>query len=377
MTLHRCKTCGGDLKAVQDGVFKCVCCGNTQSLNTKSSVNAQQKQINTNLSAIAIENVYNSAIEAMANQKYDDAIRLFSNVRGYLDADEKSEHCQRMLTESNNAEIYKNACITLASAKNAENYKAAAYIFNQILDYKDSAVLMSKCLSNAETLKNEELYTQACEMMNEYNIHFLQKAANIFASIPTFKDSEAKQKECLALIENQKVEIFKKNVDLQRAKNKAARKKKIITFTVIMAIVLLIVTIVSVRKANHSVSDIDIAIVDSRTSQNYSYYYFHSDYKITNNTAKTIDYIKVVTYVSDKSGKSLGTITSTFGSEYGSDVLNLKAHESTIQETYLSEYSSKYMDNFFVTLYNNGIKNFVVTHEIVNVTWSDGYTYSK
>jgi len=371
MALYLCKTCGGDLVKDQDGLLKCTYCGNTQTVD---ELNNQIQQPNDKISAVAIENVYKSAMEAMANQKYDDAIRLFSNIHSYLDVDVKLEHCQKMMIERNNSEIYNSACITLANAKTAENYKSAARIFNQILGYKDASSLMNKCLSTAELLQNEELYAKACEMMNEDNIHFWQRAADIFGSILTFKDSANKQKECLALIEKQRDEIFQKNVVMQHAKSKAVKKKKIIFFIVIISIVLFIFVGVSIRKANHSIDSIDISIVDVWSKNDSRYYYVYTDYKITNKTAKTIDYIEVVTYVTDQNGKSLGTITSSFGSTYGNNTLNLKTHKSTIQEKYLSGYQS---DSFFVTLYNNGIQDLIVTHEIVCVKWSDGYTYDK
>lgn len=377
MTLHRCITCGGDLKTIKNGVFQCMWCGNIQSLDNASDTSGKSSRADINLSAIAIENIYKSAVDAMANQKYDDAIRLLSHIGGYLDADAKLEHCQKMLIQSNNAEIYKNACLILASAKTAENYKTAANIFKQILDYKDSSALMSKCLSSAELLKNEEIYIQACGLMDECNIHFLQRAASIFNSIPTYKDSAAKYRECLALIENQKRELDRKHLESQRRKRQAARKKRITVLTILFSIIALIVTVVTVQKLAHSVKGIDIEIVDTKSVQEERYYYVYTDYKITNNTAQTIDYLEVVTYVTDQNGKSLGTITSHFGSSYGSEGLNLKANQSTIQEIYLSEYQSDRMDSLFVTLYNNGIEDFIVTHEITNVRWSDGYTYTK
>ena len=236
---------------------------------------------------------------------------------------------------------------------------------------------MSKCLSAAELLKNEEMYAQACEMMSECNIHFLQRAANIFGSISKFRDSEAKQKECLSLIENQKNEIFQKNLELQLKKRQASKRKKIILLSIIVSIIALFITFITVRELTHSTKNISIEIVDARSAEDNRYYYVYTDYEITNNTAKTIDYIEVVTYVTDKNGKSLGTITSSFGSLYGSNTLNLKAHNSIIKETYLSEYKSEQIDSFFVALYNNGIKELIITHEIANVKWADGYKYEK
>lgn len=374
MVTHKCQSCGGKLIEIDHNIFECAFCGSVQSINAK---NINSDISIGDLSATALENVYKSASEAMIKQKYSEAIRLFSNITGYLDADEKAVHCQKMLMESNNSEIYRSACVTMASAKTSETYKAAASIFNQILDYKDSSALMSKCLSAAELLKNEELYAQGCEMMEAQNIHFLQRAAKIFESISTFRDAQSKQKECLEIIKQQTIEIETRNSELKIKNAQASKKKKIITFAVIISIVLIIFSVIAIRKATHSVNSIKIDIVSTHSTTDDRYCYIYTDYKITNNTAVAIDYLEIITYVSDKNGKSLGTMTSSFGSSSGNRTLNLGSHESTVQEKYFSEYISNYMDSLFVSIYNNGIDNLRFKHEILYVTWTDGYTYSK
>ena len=120
MALYRCKACGGDVKKNQDGLFECLYCRTVQSFREPTNMNEQNQQLHNNLSVMAMENVYKSAVGAMATGKYEDAIRLFSNVTGYLDADEKLDYCRKIVLEQNNADIYNNACITLSSAKTAE-----------------------------------------------------------------------------------------------------------------------------------------------------------------------------------------------------------------------------------------------------------------
>ncbi len=239
MALYRCIACGGVLEEYRDELFKCPFCGSVQTID-KFVVQGQQAK--DHLSAVAIENVYKSALEAMVKQKYDDAIRLFSSIRSYLDADVKLEQCQKMMLERKNAEIYNSACIALASAKTSEHYKVAARIFNQILGYRDAAALMSKCLSTAESLRNEELYKKACEMMREDNLHFLRQAADVFGSIVTVKDAKDKQKECLDLIEKRQDEIIQKNLEYQCKKIHAERKEKIIIFTIAVFVIVWLLT---------------------------------------------------------------------------------------------------------------------------------------
>lgn len=374
MALYQCIACGGGLEEYRNGLLRCPFCG---SIQTIEHVGVQRQHANDQLSAVAIENIYKSAVEAMVKQKYGDAIQLFSNIRSYLDADAKLKQCQKMMLERKNAEIYNSACIALSTAKTYENYKVAARIFNQVLGYKDAAALMSKCLSTADSLRNEELYKKACELMREDNLHFLQQAADIFGSIITVKDSKDKQKECLDLIEKQQDEIEKKSLELKRKKIQSAKKKKIIFFTIAVSVIVWIVGVVMVRKITHSANGIGIKIVDTRAAQDNRYYYVYIDYKITNNTGKTIDYIEVVTYVADQNGKSIGIITSQFGSSYGSNALHLVAGKSVVQETYLSEYRSDHMDSLFVSLYDKNVEELNITYVITNVKWSDGYSYEN
>ena len=129
MSLYRCQSCGGDLTEQKDGLFRCVCCDNIQSFDKANG----NHPINESLSADAVDNIYKSATKAMANQRYAEAINLFLSIPGYLDSDEKSTHCQNMLLEKNNSDIYNSACVTLASAKTSDNYKAAVSLKTRLL----------------------------------------------------------------------------------------------------------------------------------------------------------------------------------------------------------------------------------------------------
>ena len=92
MALYQCIACGGVLEEYRDELFKCPFCGSVQTID-KFVVQGQQAK--EHLSAVAIENVYKSAIEAMVKQEYENAIRLFSSIRGYLDTDVKLEQCKK------------------------------------------------------------------------------------------------------------------------------------------------------------------------------------------------------------------------------------------------------------------------------------------
>ena len=132
------------------------------------------------------------------------------------------------------------------------------------------------------------------------------------------------------------------------------------------------------KARTHNPEKIEIQMLSCTPESDDTYYYATMDFEIKNKTGSTIDYIEVTTYFSDKNGKSIGTMTSNFGATYSSSSLNLKANDKAIKEIYLSERkSASYFDSLFVELYENGIDDLVITHEITQVIWSDKYRYSR
>lgn len=132
------------------------------------------------------------------------------------------------------------------------------------------------------------------------------------------------------------------------------------------------------KKQAHDPEDIKIKLISSDSRYDNNNYYVYMDFKIKNNTGATIDYLRITTYFSDKNGKSIGTMDSTYGAAYSSSALNLKASESVTKETYLSVYKSAAANNnLFTQLYLNGIDDMVITYEITEVRWADEYTYER
>ena len=235
MSVYQCKRCGGELSRKEDGLFICVYCGTVQTIDYAEAAGITDAA----LSAAAIEHVYESAIQSMALGKYDTAICLLTNISGYRDADERVIACQRHIEENDLAAIYENACTMAASAASSDSCKAAADLFKQIIGYKDAAARMTECLGKAEGFRNEELYARAVQMMGKRSIHFMQNAADIFSSIPQYRDSCDKYRECLRFIENQQKEIEQKNVELRRTREQAKRKKRIIIVGLILAVIII------------------------------------------------------------------------------------------------------------------------------------------
>ncbi len=381
MALYKCQMCGGELVKNQDGTYECLYCGTIQSVENI----ARTVENPIAPSASAIDNVYKSAINAMAAGKYENAIKMFSVVIDYRDSSEKINLCKEALKKETFETIYTNACNIQVVAKTEKEFRNASVLFDRIAEYKDSSALKIQCETTADMLHKEGIYVKACKLMEEDSLAFVEQSIQLFDSIGEYKDSESKIQECTKKHETLEKEIESHTLlvnearkKLQNNENKKKRKRKTIVLIIFVIITLFIACIIISKKATHSINNIKIEMIDSTSKHDSRYYYVYMDFKINNNTGNTIDYLNVTTFFTDKNGKSIGTMTSEYGSLYGDVTLNLKSKESTIKETYLSEYqSSSSYGTLFTELYNDGIDNLVIIHEITYVKWSDGVTYKR
>lgn len=147
------------------------------------------------------------------------------------------------------------------------------------------------------------------------------------------------------------------------------------TIRIILLVIACIACIVGVtisqkaaKEAATDVSKINVQITDRDCyyNQNESPYTngcYHIDftYKITNNTKVDWGYLKITTYVYDKSGKQLGTITSEFGSSYGSSDLKLKVGETVTKSSGLKDNRP---NDFFAALYETPLSDLRFESEV-------------
>ena len=287
--------------------------------------------------------------------------------------DKKKTRANMNSSATSTEEIYRWGVV----ARKDGRYKDAAEIFSQISDYRNASALRLECLSHLEAEKKENRYARACSMMQEGNIHFARQAAELFGSLSGFRDSARKREECLVFIRQQQEALEKRKAELQQANRERRRKRRVVVFSVMVAIVATITFFVLLQKTKHGVQDIRLSVIDVSSEQDDRYYYVYLDFKIENHSKTTVDYIEITTYFFDKNGKSVGTLTSSFGSRYGDVVLNLSPDETVIKETYLKEYKASDPDDFFVMLYNNGSDGLSLVYEITYVEWSDGHTYDR
>jgi len=378
MAVLRCKMCGGELVKGSDGLFLCQSCGSIQTLEENKEQEPQNIKSNTSIPIEIYESTYISAIRLLEKADFNEAAKLFARIEDYRDSAIKLSQCQAAIDEKQRAEIYECAYRIMASATTEKEYLSAIRLFGKIEGFKDSSVLKASCSSAAEQCRTAEIYEKACSFAANQSIHFLSQAVELFDTIPQYKDSIQKKEFCLDLLNRQQKELLERNAALAKARERKKRRKKKIIIAIIVAIACSITVKVGITKIVHNANNIDISITDVTSKCDNKYYYVYTDFTIENHTGATIDYLEVTTYFKDDKGKSVGTMTSTFGSSYGKSSLNLKACDKAIEETYLSEwYNSSSMSDLFVTLYNNGLDGLTITYEITYIKWSDGNTYRR
>lgn len=222
----------------------------------------------------------------------------------------------------------------------------------------------------------EDVYKKACSLIREGNIHFLSQAIKLLSDIPDYKDSSLKIEYCIAQIKKQEEEIASRNAFRQRYRAKKKRKRTIIIICVIVTLTVVIGSYSSIRAAWHSIDDVQIEITGVTPEYDGTHYYVYMDFLIRNNTSATLDYVAITSYIEDKNGKSVGTLTTKFGQDYSGVKLNLESGRQITKESYLSVFKNSYQDALFSHLYKKGIADVVITHKITRAKWSDGYQYT-
>ena len=105
------------------------------------------------------------------------------------------------------------------NAKTEAEYIDAAKLFEGLGEWKNSAALASECREKAEDARKDEILTKAKDLMKSYDILNVEKAINLFESIPGWKDSDTQIPAC-------KERLEKLEADKEQKKIKAAKTKK-------------------------------------------------------------------------------------------------------------------------------------------------------
>ncbi|MBO5746871.1 MAG: hypothetical protein J6S13_07245 [Clostridia bacterium] len=278
-------------------------------------------------------------------------------------------------------EIYEKALSMSATASTAEAWATTAEMFELIPEVFESQQLADQCRQNAAQLKTEEKYNTAVTLSQKDDSSSLIHAIQLFSSMPDYKDSATKQRQCeqrlkLARSDEQKAELHR-----QRREAAKQRTHKFISLLVVATIILGVITLVVRQARKYDPDLITVKITDTSTEYDpdaspyiNGCWYINFDFKITNGTLSDIDYMTVVTYFKDDDGKLIMQMSSEFGG-YGSSSMDLKSGDSIKQETYLSEHQPEKNESF-VELYEADFDELDVSYKITYVKFDDGEVFS-
>lgn len=152
------------------------------------------------------------------------------------------------LKDCNSYIIYKGAVNAMTAADSENEYKAAAEMFKTVPGFKDADSLVEKCLDNAETCRKDALYNSARSQMTGNIIRNYESAIRMLESISGWKDADEQIYACQKKIEELKAKQEADRLERERieekhriAAEKAKKKiKKIITITAPIVCVLIV-----------------------------------------------------------------------------------------------------------------------------------------
>ena len=168
--------------------------------------------------------------------------KLIETLKGYIaHINERNENAR--LTG-----IYNRAVSAMNEANSENEYKAAAEIFKTVPGFKDADSLVEKCLDNAETCRKDALYNSARSQMSQNTISSYESAIKTFETISGWKDADEKIRICQEKIEKIKakeeadrLERERKEEEHRIAAEKTKKKiKKIITIAAPIVCVLIV-----------------------------------------------------------------------------------------------------------------------------------------
>ena len=172
--------------------------------------------------------VYQQALAIMSErseQGYRKAAELFASVPDYGDARAKVDECIEKAKRTRQDGVYQQAS-ALMREDTEPSCRKAAELFASISDYSDAAKQREKCLQRAETIRQDGIYQQALAAMKERSAQGYQKATALLSSISDYKDARQKISDCAAEAEDLRQEqIYQKATDLARQDTEESCRK--------------------------------------------------------------------------------------------------------------------------------------------------------
>ena len=131
--------------------------------------------------------------------------KLIETLKGYIaHINERNENAR--LTG-----IYNRAVSAMNEANSENGYKAAAEIFKTVPGFKDADSLVEKCLDKAEICRKNALYNSARSQMSQNTISCYESAIRMLESISGWKDADEQIRIC-----QNKIEEIKEKEEAER-----------------------------------------------------------------------------------------------------------------------------------------------------------------
>lgn len=136
--------------------------------------------------------------------------KLIETLKGYIaHINERNENAR--LTG-----IYNRAVSAMNEANSENEYKGAAEMFKTVPGFKDADSLVEKCLDNAEICRKDALYNSARSQMSQNTISCYESAIRRLESISGWKDADEQIYACQKKIEELKAKEEAERLETER-----------------------------------------------------------------------------------------------------------------------------------------------------------------
>ena len=175
--------------------------------------------------ACRMEDLQNCEQPFDGNGNYNKILRfadpkLIETLKGYI------AHINERNKNARLTGIYNRAVSAMNEANSENGYKAAAEIFKTVPGFKDADSLVEKCLDNAEICRKDALYNSARSQMTGNIIRNYESAIRMLESISGWKDADEQINTCQLKIKELKLEDERKAEEQRIAVEKAKKKAK-------------------------------------------------------------------------------------------------------------------------------------------------------
>ena len=136
--------------------------------------------------------------------------KLIETLKGYI------AHINDRNENARLTGIYNRAVSAMNEANSENGYKAAAEIFKTVPGFKDADSLVEKCLDNAEICRKDALYNSARSQMSQNTISSYESAIRMLESISGWKDADEQIYACKKKIEELKAKEEAERLEAER-----------------------------------------------------------------------------------------------------------------------------------------------------------------